>query len=177
MGRVIAVTACGFILAACSMSMPSLDFLKSTPSTEQLRIESEPPGADATTSQGQTCRTPCELTVPTTSGELSVTFALNGYQQMTVPVRPDGPGGGAQRLQPNPVYAELQPMNPPKPTKKKRAPAKKRTVAKKQTAAPEVAEPAPAPASAPPPMPATTPAPSTAFPSSGGGYPWPPAPQ
>lgn len=156
------------------MSMPSLDFLKPTPSTEQLRIESEPPGADATTSQGQSCRTPCELTVPTASGELAVTFALNGYQQMTVPVRADGPGGGAQRLQPNPVYAELQPMAPPKPAKKKRAPAKKRTLAKKQAPAPGMAE--PAPAAAPPPMQPAGPAPSTAFPSSGG-YPWPPAPQ
>ena len=37
--------------------------LRSAPPTEELRIESEPPGADAKTSQGQTCRTPCELTV------------------------------------------------------------------------------------------------------------------
>ena len=64
MSRVIAVAACGFILAACSMSMPSLDFFRSAPPTEVLRIESEPPGADARTAEGQSCRTPCELTVP-----------------------------------------------------------------------------------------------------------------
>ena len=58
MSRVIAVAACGFILAACSMSMPSLDFFRSAPPTEVLRIESEPPGADARTAEGQTCRTP-----------------------------------------------------------------------------------------------------------------------
>ena len=56
--------ACGFALAACTMSMPSLDFFRSTPPTEMLRIESEPPGADARTTLGQNCRTPCELTVP-----------------------------------------------------------------------------------------------------------------
>jgi hypothetical protein len=163
------------------MSMPSLDFLRSTPPTEQLRIESEPPGADATTSQGQTCRTPCELTVPS-AGELSITFALNGYQQMTVPVRLQTPApgvtgepGGPARLQPNPVYAELQPIAPPRPAKKKR-PVRKKPVAKKQQLAP--ASPEPVAAQPPPPPPpaqaAPAPAPATGFP---GGYPWPPAPQ
>lgn len=176
MSRVIAVMACGFALAACSMSMPSLDFFKSAPATEQLRIESEPPGADARTNQGQACRTPCELTVPA-GAELAVTFALNGYQPMTVPVRAEVPGGatyGEQsppRLQPNPVYAELQPAVPPRPTKKK-APAKKKSPAAKNAA------PAPAPAAAPAPAPAqsqaTAPDPAAAYPA---GYPWPPPPQ
>src|SRR5262249_44369402 len=46
MSRVIAVTACGFMLAACSATMPSLslDFMKSAPQAETLAIESEPPG-------------------------------------------------------------------------------------------------------------------------------------
>ncbi len=93
MSRVIAVVACGFTLAACSTSMPSmnLSFLKSSPATEALRIESDPPGADAKTSQGQSCRTPCELTVQT-SDELSVTLALNGYQPQTVTVQQAGVG-------------------------------------------------------------------------------------
>ena len=65
-----------------------MDFFKSSPPTEVLRIESEPPGADARTSQGQTCRTPCELTVQG-GGELSVTLALAGYQPQTVSLRPD----------------------------------------------------------------------------------------
>src|SRR5882672_10369101 len=77
--RVIAAAGCGFALAACSMSMPSFDFFKSGPTTEVLRIESEPPGADARTSQGQTCRTPCELTVPA-DAELAVTVQMTGYQ-------------------------------------------------------------------------------------------------
>ena len=66
--------------------MPSLDFLKSTPQTEALAIESEPPGAEAKASTGQSCRTPCQLTVQP-GGELSVTLALNGYQPQTVSVR------------------------------------------------------------------------------------------
>ena len=99
---------------------------QSSPATEVLRVESEPPGADARTTQGQSCRTPCELTVQS-GGELGVSFALNGYQPQTLQVRADATpgssygegGGGAARLQPNPVYAELQPMKP--------APAKKKT--------------------------------------------------
>ena len=144
--RVIAVLACGFGLAACSMSMPSLDFLKSSPATQTLRVESEPPGADARTTQGQSCRTPCELSVES-AGELAVTFALNGYQPVTVPVQMEAtPGAGygeatPSRLQPNPVYAELQPVTPARPQKKKSAPAKKKTV---QSAAPQ-AEPAAVP--------------------------------
>src|SRR6266581_6031624 len=81
--RVIAVVACGFTVAACS-AMPSLDFLKSSPPTAALRFESEPPGAEVKAS-GQTCRTPCELTVQV-SPELSTTFALKGYQPQTISV-------------------------------------------------------------------------------------------
>jgi hypothetical protein len=142
------------------MSMPSFDFLRSGPATEVLRIESEPPGADARTSQGQTCRTPCELTVPS-DGELAVTVQLTGYQQQTLPIRADGRGDN--RLQPNPVYVELQPAAPIKPAKPAPAPKKKNSAA-----------------AAPPPAPraqtqAAAPARTGAFP--GQGYPWPPAPQ
>jgi hypothetical protein len=161
MRRVAAVTACGFALAACTMSMPSLDFFKSTPPTETLRIESEPPGADARTSQGQNCRTPCELTVPA-GGDMAVSFALNGYQPLTVPVRTEqlgGPGNEA-RLQPNPVYGELQPAAPPRPAKK--GPAAKRKTTVQRT------PPAPAPGQG------NAPDPNSAYPA---GYPWPPAPQ
>ncbi|HEY2231200.1 MAG TPA: PEGA domain-containing protein [Xanthobacteraceae bacterium] len=159
--RVVAAVACGFALAACSMSMPSFDFLKSTPSTEVLRIESEPPGADARTSQGQTCRTPCELTVPT-DGEMAVTVQMTGYQPQTLPVRPEGRGGD-NRLQPNPVYVELQPAAPVKPAKPAPAPKKKTST----SAAPK------------PQTQAATPAASNgAYPSATNqGYPWPPAPQ
>jgi len=137
--------------------MPSMDIFKSTPPTEVLRVESEPPGADARTTQGQSCRTPCELTVAAGS-EMTVSFALAGYQPQTLQVRPDvaptsyndtGAGGG--RLLPNPVYAELQPIKPP--AKKKPAAKRKQTVQKS----------APTTASAPDPSPG-------GFQSS---YPWP----
>ncbi|HEY6255071.1 MAG TPA: PEGA domain-containing protein [Xanthobacteraceae bacterium] len=160
MSRVVAAVACGLALAACSMSMPSFDMFKSGPPTEVLRIESEPPGADARTTQGQTCRTPCELTL-TTDGELAVTVQMAGYQPQTLPVRADGRGDA--KLQPNPLYVELQPAAPVKPAKPTPATPKKHTTA-----------------AAPPPAPrqtqAAAPSQGGAYPS-GQGYPWPPAPQ
>ena len=96
MSRVIAVTACGFMLAACSATMPSLslDFMKSAPQPETLTIESEPPGAEAKTSLGQNCRTPCQFRVQPGS-EFSVTLTLSGYQPQTVSVRPEAGGAVA----------------------------------------------------------------------------------
>jgi hypothetical protein len=135
--------------------MPSLNFLSSSPSTEALRIESKPPGAEAKTASGQTCRTPCELSVQP-SGEASVTLALNGYQPQTVSVRPDGSSHGA--LAPNPIFVELQPAAAT-PSAKKPVHQKKNTpVASTSRAKPApTTEAAAAPAAAPePPPPAET---------------------
>ena len=106
MSRVIAIVACGFTLAACSSSIAEPGLLQVRAATEALRIESEPPGAEAKTSQGQTCRTPCELTVQPGSDQ-SVTLALNGYQPQTVPLRAGARRADRRRLAPNPVYVEL----------------------------------------------------------------------
>src|SRR5262249_32669045 len=140
MSRVIAVMACGFMLAACSATLPSLDLLKSAPQPETLAIESEPPGAEAKTSLGESCRTPCKLSVQPGS-EFSVTLALSGYQPQTVSVRPEAEG--APRLAPNPVHVDLRPAAPPK-----------KLVAKKKKPVAAAARPA-----APPPMASAAPAP------------------
>jgi hypothetical protein len=173
MSRVIAIAACGILLAACSMSMPSMDFFRSSPPTEVLRIESEPPGADARTAEGQSCRTPCELTVPST-GEVAISFALQGYNPQTINVRSEAPatasyaeGAPPSRMQPNPVYAELTPSVPSR--QKKKAPTTKKKVAAKK-AGPD-GEPM-APSAGPPPS-QTTQDPGSAYPSN---YPWPPPP-
>jgi hypothetical protein len=160
------------------MSMPSFDFFRSSPPTEVLRIESEPPGADARIAEGQSCRTPCELTVPAT-GEVAVSFDLAGYQSQTIAVRSEAPPASSyasaepttSRMQPNPVYAELQPNVPPR-SKKKARPKAKKTAAKKAKAAPAAAEPAAPPPQDPPPS--SSPPATTGFP--GSNYPWPPPP-
>jgi hypothetical protein len=161
MKRVVAIAACAFGLAGCS-SMPSWmqfetpGFMKSAPAATTMQFESEPAGAEAKTSLGQTCRTPCTLEV--TASEFSVSFALPGYQPQTVPVRvvtsadPDA----TPRLVPNPVFVELQPAGPP-PVVKKPAPVKKRPKPAPRPGptamAPETPpSPAPAPASPWPPV-------------------------
>jgi hypothetical protein len=170
MSRVIVIAACGLLVAACSMSMPSLDFFRSGPATEVLRIESEPPGADARTAEGQSCRTPCELTVPS-AGEVAISFALQGYNPQTISVRAEAPPAASYaeaapptRMQPNPVYAELTPAGPPR-QKKKGGPPKKK-VASKRTG-PD-GEPGP-----PPSQSKGAQDPASAYPSN---YPWPPPP-
>jgi PEGA domain len=173
MSRVIALMACGFMLAACSATMPSLDFLKSTPQPETLAIESEPPGAEAKTSLGESCRTPCKLAVQPGS-EFSVTLALSGYQPQTVSVRPEAEGAAAgPRLAPNPVRVDLRPVTPAKKlVAKKKKPV---AAAARPAAPPPMASAASPPAPAPAPAPALAPAPSapTEAAPSATNYPWP----
>ena len=148
--------------------------MKSSPSTEALRIESEPPGAEARTSAGQSCRTPCELAVQT-GGEVSVTLALNGFQPQTVSVRPEAPAPAERdseiapasaRLAPNPIYVELQPALAAPPAKKPAATKKKKpvTTAARTAATAPVTAAAPAPAMAPTAQPIEPAASATNFP-------------
>jgi PEGA domain len=163
MSRLIAVVACGFMLAACSATMPNLnlDFMKSAPQAETLAIESEPPGAEAKTSLGQSCLTPCQLSVQRGS-EFSVTLALSGYQPQTVSVRQEAEGATAPpRLRPNPVRVDLQAVTPKKAKKKKPVATPARPAARP-----------PAASAAPTPAPAVAPALSETAPS-GTNYPWP----
>jgi PEGA domain len=171
MSRVVAVVACGFTLAACSASMPSLEFLKSSSETEAVRVESQPPGAEVKAASGQSCRTPCELNVAG-GGETTITLALNGYQPQTVSLQPETSGAlgsitGSTRLAPNPVQVELQPA--PAPSAKKAAAKKKKPVTAARPASSSVASAAP-PAAAPA-VPAPE-APAEAA-ASATNYPWP----
>ena len=143
-----------------------MDFFKSTPSTEMVRIESDPPGAEAKTTSGQSCRTPCELGVQP-GNDTSVSLALNGYQPKTIALQPES--GDSGKLGPNPLYVELQAAPPAAAKKKKKVaakPAKKPpATATASVAAPTTTEsvPTPAPAAA---VPEPAPMPSAA-------YPWP----
>ena len=169
MNRVVAIALCGLSLGACSgMSFPSFELPKSAPAATTVQFESEPAGAEAKTSTGQTCRTPCSIAVA--SSEFTATFTHPGYQSQTVPVRvvasnePIDPNTGeaaSPRLVPNPVYVELQPAPPPAAARK---PVNKRPRA--TSAAAPAAQPAAArPASATPaPPPAPAPAPASAWP-------------
>src|SRR5512135_2006354 len=84
MYRVLAIAGGALALAACSSSSDwaSLDVFKSGPSLDTVSLESEPPGAEAKASNGQTCRTPCALALPA-SAETTISFTLAGYQPDT----------------------------------------------------------------------------------------------
>jgi hypothetical protein len=121
--RVMLIGVCGLTLAGCASYLPSISgFFQSSPKTEQLRIDSDPAGAEAKSSEGTTCQTPCELSVSSGS-DFSVAVSMLGYQTLTVPVGPDSSGG---QLRPNPVFAKLQPLTPPQPAR--RPSAKKKSL-------------------------------------------------
>ena len=165
MRRVIVIAAAGLSLAGCS-SM-SWDVFKSAPPPVQVQLESTPPGADARTSLGPGCKTPCSVSITPPEGtDFTVSYTLDKFQPATVPahvihIPGDFMSSGSAKIDPNPIVAELQRIGPPpKPARKKmhRPRPKPPTAA----AAPAAAEspfpnpapaPAPAPAAAPPPPP------------------------
>ena len=136
--------------------------MSSNSSAEQLqalKFESDPPGAEIHTTD-QTCKTPCELSVP--SREQLVIITKNNYVPQTVQVtlgpQPDHSfwENPPPTLAPNPVHVVLHPVSKPA----HHVGGRKTHTAK--------AEPAPTAASSPfpppPPPPAQEPAASTVWP-------------
>jgi hypothetical protein len=119
MRRIIAIAVGGATLAGCSSF--SWDSLKPAPQPVQVQLESVPSGADAVTSVGPGCKTPCSVSVPAPDAGFSVTFALPKFESVTVPVQVlRNPGDFATpasaTIDPNPVVAELKPAGPPPKT-------------------------------------------------------------
>ncbi|HYV70318.1 MAG TPA: hypothetical protein VE970_09460 [Pseudolabrys sp.] len=152
--RFLAVIGSAAALAACSSDMAGF---KSGPFLDTVSLESEPPGAEAKASNGQTCRTPCSLAMPV-DASASITFTLNGYQPETEKLEAITSTGEPPRLRPNPVVVELSP-GAPSTAKKSTKPATKKPATRTKTTA------------APPP-----PAPMTAAPAQAPSSPWPTIP-
>ena len=150
MRRGIAIAAAGLTLAGCSSF--SFDAFRSTPPTVQLQLDSVPSGADALTSLGPGCKTPCSVAVPVADAGFSVTYTLNKFQPVTVPVQVihipgDFSTPASTTVDPNPVIAELQPAGPPPRAVRKPLKPKKPKPPKATAAAP-AASPFPDPAQA-----------------------------
>jgi len=150
MRRVIAIAVTGASLAGCSSF--SLDSFKPAPPPVQVQLESVPPGADATTSLGPACKTPCSLNVPASDAGFSVSFAMPKFQPVTVPVQViRNPGDfttpASTTIEPSPVFAELKPAAPPPKVRKPMRPKKPKP--------PKAAAASPFPNPAPAPQPAT----------------------
>jgi len=175
MYRVLMIVSSALALAACSSSSDwlNLDALKPAPIMDTVRFESTPPGAEAKTSNGQTCRTPCALALPV-NAPLTVTFTLTGFQPESEDLEPVSVTGSPTQLRPNPVVVELTPV-PPAPKLLKKPAPKKKTSAK-----PAATKPAGKPAArAKPAAAATTNATTQAPAQQQAPAPWPatPAPQ
>jgi hypothetical protein len=95
----------------------SMDLFRPSPQNVNVRLESSPPGADARTSLGPSCKTPCSVSVPVTDN-FTVSYALDRFQPQTVAVKTtqipgDFTNPASVATDPNPVFAELQPAGPP----------------------------------------------------------------
>ena len=150
MRRVFAIAVAGASLAGflAGCSSFSMDSFKATPPPIQVQLESVPSGADATTSVGPGCKTPCSIAVAAPDAGFTVTFAMPKFLPVTVPVQVirnpgDFSSPASTTIDPNPVVAELKPAGPPprakpmRPKKPKPKPA--------AAAAPAAASPFPTP--------------------------------
>jgi hypothetical protein len=153
---VFLLSTCGLIFAGCSSgSVNSLfpGMANPNPPKATIQLQSEPAGAEAKTSLGSSCQTPCSLELAANS-DLAVTFSLNGYQPQTIPVKPVTAGTvepgtySTVALTPNPVMAQLAPIAPAAKTKPKQH--KHVAAAKPKPPAPQSTQPEPA---SPPPSP------------------------
>lgn len=161
MRRIIAIAVAGASLAGCSSGF---DYFKSTPPPIQIQLESVPSGAEATTSAGPGCKTPCSIAVAAPESGFTVTFAMPRFQPVTVPVQVIRTPGdfmtpATTTVDPNPVVAELRPAGPPpraarKPMRPKK-PKPPKTAPAAAATAPAAGSPFPnpTPAASPPPPP------------------------
>ena len=146
MRRVVVIAVAGASLAGCSSF--SLDSFKPTPPTVQVQLDSIPSGADAKTSVGPGCKTPCSVAVPAADSGFTVTYTMNKFLPVTVPVQVINiPGDfstpASTTIDPNPVVAELKPAGPP-PKSVRRQPKQPKPAA--EAAPPPAASPFPPPA-------------------------------
>lgn len=152
MRRAAVIAATGLLLTGCSsFSIPGLDSMRSTPTAVTLQLESSPPGAEAKTSIGPACRTPCSIAVAA-DAPFTVTYTLPRHQPQTVAVQliekpgkpdaqnPDVFGPSVVDLDPNPVFAQLEPAGAAKRGGRPKAVVQKAKRAPK--AAPAAAAPA-----------------------------------
>jgi hypothetical protein len=123
----IAGAGLGTSLGGCSSF--SFDYFKSTPPSIQVQLESSPPGADAKTSIGPGCKTPCSVSVAAPDTGFSVAYTLDKFEPQTVQVKVirnpgDFTSPATTVTDPNPVFAELQAAAPPPKVHKPMRPKK-----------------------------------------------------
>lgn len=91
--RTLALLALAGVLAGCQALPPG--------GRNVVRFLSEPPSATVTLSTGETCVTPCQLSVPRRE-DFVATFALRGHTSHSVQVVSEPPGRLAGGISPVP---------------------------------------------------------------------------
>ena len=86
MFRIFAAAACAAMLCGCATVTRG--------TTDQVQIHSQPDGAHATTSMGQSCTTPCTITV-SRRDEFTVHYEKPGYAPRDVDVKTQLSSAGA----------------------------------------------------------------------------------
>jgi hypothetical protein len=138
--QVVPGALCALLLTGCSGDSAG-GFFAGTPGPDPIRslfgpsvpksltgtidLTSGPPGAQATTSlSGLSCQTPCSMEV-TSEGPFTVTFTRQDYAPSTITVQIQAGERGVSnpKFAPNPIVAQLVPIEPPR--KIKPAPQKK----------------------------------------------------
>ena len=159
--RAAVIVAGAIALAGCgSVSMPSWLSLQSAPQLQTVQFESDPPGAEVRTAQGQTCQTPCALALPPEPQAVSV--SRNGYLPQTVQLAAGPPPEHSffesppPALTPNPLMVVLQSAGPP-PRGVQARPRHRAGLQRRPTAVNRPPPPAPAANSPFPPPPALPP--------------------
>lgn len=127
---VVVVTAAAFALGGCAGT--GMDFDGASifgPSTAELHVSSEPAGAHARVSSGESCAaTPCTIKVPASAEQYVVTVSKPDFLDQSVEVSwiASGDGDSAyetqRQLNPNPVSVTLEPAPPPAKKKKSSKP-------------------------------------------------------
>ncbi|MGA8817772.1 MAG: hypothetical protein WB624_10795 [Xanthobacteraceae bacterium] len=111
-----ALTGCSALMFGLSAPEPP-----TPPSPQTVQFESVPSGAAVSTAAGQTCQTPCSLTLSVESQ--SVTFAKNGFVPQTIAISVNQPPPEHSffsktpppTLTPNPIKVALLIAPPPQP--------------------------------------------------------------
>jgi hypothetical protein len=119
--QVLGWTICASLLTGCFFTdaPPGPDPLRSLRGERTvpkslsgiIDLNSDPPGAQATTSLGGGCQTPCSLEV-TAEAPFTVTFTRQNYapSEISVELQPAEPGVSNPKFAPNPVVAQLTPV-------------------------------------------------------------------
>ena len=94
--RIVGIFALAVLLTGCA------SITRGT--TNQVQIQSQPSGAEARTSMGHTCVTPCSLQF-SRKDEFTVTVSKAGFHSVEIPVKTQVGGGGAAGFAGNVISA------------------------------------------------------------------------